>query len=60
MSLIKELDIDLGEASFNAIGRDKFYYPIFFKKFTRSKLVDILQQLPFLFTRRFVIFTLFR
>lgn len=30
MSLIKVLDIDLGEASFNATGRDKFYYPIFF------------------------------
>lgn len=46
MSLIKVLGIDLGKSSFHVIGRDKSDHPIFRKKFTRSKLVEFLQQLP--------------
>lgn len=46
MSTIKVLGIDLGKSSFHVIGRDKSHNRIFRKKFTRSKLIEFLQQLP--------------
>ena len=46
MSSIKVLGIDLGKSSFHVIGRDGSDTPIFRKKFTRSRLLSYLQQLP--------------
>ena len=43
---IKVLGIDLGKSTFHVIGRDHSDHPVLRKKFTRTKLIEFIANLP--------------